>query len=269
MAAGRRISPSTTRPSADHSTRLARTPPPDTVTTARPAAVVAAAGSPRSHCRPITFERLTGMVSSSSTTVTVSADTPVIAHSTNSWFSAVPTTTRSFSVPSGIAPCHGDSAPTAATSGSHAIDRTRAAGSSIRPSGRMSTAGCVPSHAKSSPDSVEPSTSVSTSLGRPSEPAGCSAVRRTARTRSPASATSSPRPPAWLTRWTPAASIRVSRPAVRLPSPCSTSTANGATGGMSAARTAAITGQSDTTNQKSVIDRMVSTTASPRQTPAV
>ena len=210
--------------------------------------------------------------------MTVSADTPVMAHSTNSWFSSVPTTTRSFSVPSGIDPCHGAAASTVAVSDSHAIDRTRPAGSSIRPSGRISTAGFSPCHAKSSPESVEPSTNVSTSLGRLSALVAGREVRRTARTRSPGTESGPPGPSAICT---PAASIRSSRPAVTVPSPCSTSTSRGlwsrgVCGGASAAWITPATDQmrahapaATTALMTAKETNVIRTTASPRRRPAV
>ena len=196
-----------------------------------------------------------------------------MAHSTNSWFSSVPTTTRSLSVPSGIDPCHGAAASTAAVSDSHAIDRTRPAGSSIRPSGRISTAGFSPCHAKSSPESVEPSTNVSTSLGRLSALVAGREVRRTARTRSPGTESGPPGPSA---RCTPAASIRSSRPAVTVPSPCSTVTSKGLCGGASAAWITPATDQmrdhataATTALMTAKETNVIRTTASPRRRPAV
>ena len=168
---------------------------------------------------PITFDRLTGMVSSSSTTVTVSAETAAIAHSTNSWLSSFPTTIRSLSVPSGIVSCQRIETSPPPPAVGQAIDRTRAAGSSIRPSGRTSIAGSLPSQIKSVAESVDPSTSVSTSLtGPPATTAG----RRTVRTRSTGTVTASPA--GLAANRTSVASMCSSRPTVTVPFPCSTST---------------------------------------------
>ena len=107
----------------------------------------------------MTFDRLTGIVSSSRTTVIVSGPIDLTAHSTNSWPEAEPTTRRSLSIFSGSAASQ--SAPGTVVSSSpaclQATLRTFATGISPRPSGRA-RATTLPSQAISPASIHDPST---------------------------------------------------------------------------------------------------------------
>ena len=128
---------------------------------------------------PMTLDRLTGIVSSSRTTVIDSGPTDLIAHSTNSWAAAEPTTRRSLSMVSGSADNQAPPGDWAASSAClQATLRTLPTGISPRPSGRESVT-TVPSQARSSPSIHEPSTSAT--LTRPAAPRGAPS-RSTSRT---------------------------------------------------------------------------------------
>ena len=106
----------------------------------------------------MTFDRLTGIVSSSRTTVIVSGPIDLMAHSTNSWPEAEPTTRRSLSIVSGSATSQ--AAPGTAVASSACLQatlRTFATGISPRPSGRVRVT-TLPSQAISSASIHDPST---------------------------------------------------------------------------------------------------------------
>ena len=230
---------STISPAGDHRTRSPRTLPPPPSITVWPPLGGAPAPPARSQRRPMTFARLTEIVSSSSTTVTVLSEMAVIAHSTNSKVSPLPMTTRSLSVASGIDSNQASlgvatgfsailslsvSSPSSSIEGLlafafvltgnfQAIESTRSIGSSMLPSCVISTADCPP-QMKSFPSIVEPSIHVSVSgLGA----TGLRSMRSTRRTSGSAKVCK----PSANSSVTPSSSIPSSRPESTLPSICS------------------------------------------------